>query len=222
MIALVHPFDIGTFVVFLIVTLVIGLRYGRSVKTLKDYALGGKNFSTSTLVATIVATWITGSFLTWRIGDMYANGLYAIIWCVCDVGTLMLTGWVFAMRMGPFLQSASIAEALGNLYGKSVRTITALFCLSVSIGLVSLQLKTGERIFSMLLGWDSVRTQMVIGSIVIVYSAFGGVRAVTFTDGAYRKGVAGAVLRGTQSKINHTWMGKSGYSKRFTIGCSIF
>jgi Na+/proline symporter len=63
---------------------------------------------------------------------------------------------------------------MGDLYGKPVRIIVACFCLLVSIGLVGLQLKTGERIFSMLLGWDSVRTQIVIGSIVIVYSAFGG------------------------------------------------
>jgi solute:Na+ symporter, SSS family len=102
MASLVHPLDFGIFVIFLIATLVIGLSYGRSVKTLKDYALGGKNFSTSALVSTIVATWITGSFLTWRIGDMYANGLYAIILYVCDVGTLVLTGWVFSMSMGPF------------------------------------------------------------------------------------------------------------------------
>jgi Na+/proline symporter len=182
MTSLAHPLDIGIFVVFLVVTLVVGLRHGRSVKTLRDYALGGKNFSTSTLVATIVATWITGSFLTWRIGDIYHNGLYAVILYMCDIGTLVLTGWIFAMRMGPFLQNMSIAEAMGDVYGKPVRVITALFGLLVTIGLVGLQFKTGEKIFSALLGWDSVHTQTFIGVIIIFYSAFGGIRAVTFTD----------------------------------------
>lgn len=57
----VHPVDIGIFAVFLAITLVVGLSYGRSVKTIRDYALGGKNFSTVTLVATIVATYSSGS-----------------------------------------------------------------------------------------------------------------------------------------------------------------
>jgi Na+/proline symporter len=182
MTSLAHPIDIGIFVVSLMVTLFVGLRHGSSVKTLKDYALGGKNFSTSTLVATIVATWITGSFLTWRIGDIYSNGLYAVILYMCDIGTLALIGWIFAMRMGPFLQNTSIAEAMGDIYGKPVRIITALFGLLVTIGLGGLQFKTGEKIFSTLLGWNSVRTQTFIGFVIICYSAFGGIRAVTFTD----------------------------------------
>jgi Na+/proline symporter len=40
-----HPIDIGILVVLLGVNLAIGLGYGRSVKTLRDYAVGGKNFS---------------------------------------------------------------------------------------------------------------------------------------------------------------------------------
>ena len=52
--------DVALFIVFLAVNLIVGLSYGRKVKDLKDYALGGKNFSTSTLTATIVATWIGG------------------------------------------------------------------------------------------------------------------------------------------------------------------
>jgi len=177
-----HPIDSYIFAISLAITLLLGLSYGRSVKTLKEYAIGGKNFSTSALVATIIATWITGRFLTWRIEDIYHNGLYAISLYLCDVGTLLITAWVFAMRMGPFLGKTSIAEAMGDLYGRPIRAITAIFGLLVSIGLVALQFKTGERIFSALLGWDSTYTQVFIGTIIIIYSSLGGIRAVTFTD----------------------------------------
>jgi len=70
-----HPIDIGIFVVFWVVTLAVGLGYGRSVKTLKDYALGGKNFSTSTLTATIVATWIGGDAIFYTVTSVYKGGL---------------------------------------------------------------------------------------------------------------------------------------------------
>lgn len=177
-----HPIDVGIFAISLAVILVVGLSYGRSVNTLKDYALGGKNFSTSALVATIIATWITGSFLTWRIGDIYHNGLYAIVLYLCDVGTLFITGWVIAMRMGPFLGKTSIVEAMGDIYGRPIGAITAIFSLLVTIGLIALQFKTGESIFSTLLGWNSTQTQLFIGITVIIYSSLGGIRAVTFTD----------------------------------------
>jgi solute:Na+ symporter, SSS family len=54
MTSLAHPIDVGILVVFLAINLVVGLRHGR-VTSMRDYALGGKNFSTATLTATIVA-----------------------------------------------------------------------------------------------------------------------------------------------------------------------
>jgi Na+/proline symporter len=74
-----YSIDIGILVVFLVANLVLGLRYGRSVKTLRDYALGGKNFSTSVLVATIVATWMSGSGLFINLDKTYKQGLYYVI-----------------------------------------------------------------------------------------------------------------------------------------------
>ena len=53
--------DIAIVVCFLFVNLAVGLYYGRRVTTIEDYALGGRNFSTGTLVSTIVATWASGS-----------------------------------------------------------------------------------------------------------------------------------------------------------------
>lgn len=40
--------DVVIFIIFLIITLTIGLFCGQGIKTFKDYALGGRNFSTAT------------------------------------------------------------------------------------------------------------------------------------------------------------------------------
>ena len=180
---LAHPIDISIFVLFLAITLFVGLKYGRSVKTLREYALGGRNFSTPTLAATIVATLVTGSFLTFRPEQIYSNGLFFILlYLSADFGTLFVTGVVFAKRMKPFLGSTSIAATMGDLYGKQVRTITAIFGTLLSIGFVALQFKAGAKIFSLILGTESTHTAIIAASVVIIYSAFGGIRAVTFTD----------------------------------------
>ena len=54
--------DSTIFIAFLIVNLVLGLFASRGVKTIRGFAVGDKTFSTATLVFTIVATWIGGSF----------------------------------------------------------------------------------------------------------------------------------------------------------------
>ena len=55
--------DIAILGLFLLVTLAVGMSHGRQVKSIKDFALGGKNFSTITLAATITATYASGSGL---------------------------------------------------------------------------------------------------------------------------------------------------------------
>ena len=50
--------DIAIVIGFLVVTLIIGLGHGNKVKTIEQYALGDRNFSTGALIATIVASWI--------------------------------------------------------------------------------------------------------------------------------------------------------------------
>ncbi len=56
--------DVAIVVGFLILNLSVGFYYGRGVTNIRDFALGGRNFNTSTLVATIVATWMSGSFFS--------------------------------------------------------------------------------------------------------------------------------------------------------------
>ena len=68
--------DIAIVVTFLILTLVVGLGHGQKVKTIKDYALGGRNFSTGALVATIVATQASGSGFFTTLSNTYANAFY--------------------------------------------------------------------------------------------------------------------------------------------------
>ena len=67
--------DAGIVVFFLALTLAVGLGHGKSVKNIKDYALGGRNFSTTALVATIVATFASGSGFMVTLSRTYSDGL---------------------------------------------------------------------------------------------------------------------------------------------------
>ena len=59
-------FNIDTviFIGFLVINLIFGLFSSRGIKNIKEYAVGNRNFSTATIAATIIATWIGSGFFT--------------------------------------------------------------------------------------------------------------------------------------------------------------
>ena len=70
--------DTAIFVSFLAINLVVGLFYSWGVKTVKEYALG-TGFTTSAMVATIVATHVDGGAFSIDLVESYREGLYYIL-----------------------------------------------------------------------------------------------------------------------------------------------
>jgi len=85
--------DIIIFIGFLIVNLIVGIAHNGKIKTISEYALGGRNFSTTALVATIVATWMSGSLFFIDLTKTYSEGLYYLIPAVCMSLALVITAY---------------------------------------------------------------------------------------------------------------------------------
>jgi Na+/proline symporter/signal transduction histidine kinase len=180
-----ETFNIDTiiFVGFLIVNIVLGLTSSRGIKTIKEYAIGNRNFSTATIAATIVATWIGGGFFCTLIPESYSNGLH-FIWVTLlgDILCLSLIALFFAPRMAEFLGKISIASAMGDLYGQRVQIVTAISGFIGISGLIAMQFKIAGMMFEYALGLPSMYGILLAGVIVTSYSALGGIKSVTFTD----------------------------------------
>jgi Na+/proline symporter/signal transduction histidine kinase len=174
--------DILIVVVFLITNLWIGLKYGRSVKNIKDYALGGRNFSTAALVATIIATWVGGSTFFITLSKTYTDGLYYVV-AACGMGlSFFFTAFYLIPRMGEFIGNTSIAESMGNLYGKNIRIITAIAGCIGATGFIAVQFKAFSNIFSYFFKFSDHHALLLGGAIVTIYSAFRGMKAIAYTD----------------------------------------
>ena len=85
--------DSAIFIGFLLINLAVGLFYGRGIKTIREYAIGSKNFSAATIAATIAATWIGGGVLSQTITETYKQGLYFIIPAIGDSFVLLVIGY---------------------------------------------------------------------------------------------------------------------------------
>lgn len=174
--------DSAIFIGFLLINLVVGLSYGKGVKTVNDYALGGRNFSTGALVATIVATKVSGSGFFIVLSKTYSDGLYYIFADMGMVLSMILVGVFLIPRMGEFLGKLSVAEAMGDLYGRDIRLICAVCGILGNIGGIAVQFKVFGNVFHHFLGIEGTVAVFIASTIVILYSTFGGIRAVTYTD----------------------------------------
>lgn len=174
--------DITIVIGFLIATIIVGMGHGKQIKTLEDYALGKRNFTTTALVATIVATCASGSGFITTLNRTYTDGAqYLFASAGMGVG-LWVLAFFLVPRMAEFLGKISIASAMGDLYGQKVRVITAATATFGSMGSIAVQFKVLGSVISYF--WHIPPSITVIGAgmIATIYSAFGGIRAVTFTD----------------------------------------
>ena len=192
--------DALIFIAFLALNLVVGLSYGRKVKTLRDYAVGNKKFSTFTIVATIVATITTGSSLILYVSETYREGLSDMIaYGLGSAVSLFFVGRV-GPRVGEFMSNLSLGEAMGEVYGKKVRWLTALDGIIKTIGIIAVQFKVSARLLEALFGINPVFATIVAALIVTLYSSLGGIRSVTFTD--IIQFLTGVVLK----KVDSLWL----------------
>lgn len=174
--------DVAIFLSYILIVVSLGLYWGRSVKNIKSYALGGRNFSTGTLIGTIMASWLGGDYLFITLEEVYTTGIHYALGCLGMAFGLFLIAHLFVPRMGEFLGNISVAEAMGNLYGKEARLISAITGAIVASGFVAVQFRVFGDLFSNYVGISDKYAIFIAGSLIVIYSAFGGIRSVIFTD----------------------------------------
>ncbi|MEM7055625.1 MAG: HD domain-containing protein [Bacteroidota bacterium] len=174
--------DIAIFAAFLAINLMVGLGYGARVRSLREYAIGSKNFSTATLTATLVATWFGGGSLVYGLEQTYTRGLYYILALIGAPTGLLLTGRAVGVRMHEFLNNLSVAEVMRDLYGKAVQVIAAISGILGSVGGIAIQFKVTAKMVAIFFALNGPEASLIAAGIVILYSAFGGIKSVTFTD----------------------------------------
>ncbi|NRB09997.1 MAG: alkaline phosphatase [Rickettsiaceae bacterium] len=171
------------FLFFLVVIMITGLFYGRKIYSTKEYALGGRNFSTSTIVTTLIATWISSRFFLHDFYHIYPeNILFTLSGIFGDLLSWLVICYIIAPRMGEFLGSLSIADSMGKIYGNKVRFLIAIISSTTCICKIAIQFKLSAIILQLFFENSSFYTALASSIVIITYSSLGGIKATTFTD----------------------------------------
>lgn len=158
-----------------------GIYKGKGSKNIKGYLLADRQMRWYTVALSIMATQASAITFTSTPGQAYTDGMrFVQFYLGLPIAMVILS--VTAVPIFHKLGVYTAYEYLEQRFDLKTRTLASLIFL-VQRGLsVGITIYAPSLVLSVMLGWDIRITSTVIGGAIIVYSAFGGVKAVNWTD----------------------------------------
>ena len=169
---------------YLLVTIVIGLWAAKRVKTTADFAIAGRHLPLVMIVTTTFATWFGSETVLGIPAKFVQGGLNGVVEDPFGAGTcLILVGLFFASKLYK-MTLLTISDYYRERYGRAVEVVCSLIIILSYLGWVSAQVTALGLVFNLLSdGAISVPMGMVLGTAsILAYTLFGGMWSVAVTD----------------------------------------
>jgi SSS family solute:Na+ symporter len=175
---------IGSVVLYLLLTIAIGLWAAQRVHNSKDYVVAGRSLPLYMSAATVFATWFGAETVLSVSATFAKDGLGGIIADPFGASFCLLFVGIFFARAFYRMDLLTIGDFYRKRYNKTVELITSVAITASYLGWTSAQMTALGLVFSVLSGGAiSLNTGIVIGAvIVVVYTIWGGMWSVALTD----------------------------------------
>ena len=174
---------ITSVVLYLLVTIAIGLWAAQRVHNSKDYVVAGRSLPLYMSAATVFATWFGAETVLSVSATFTRDGLGGIVADPSAPRSACCSWRSFRARFLPH-GSPDHRGLLSRRYNKTVEVITSVAITASYLGWTSAQLTALGLVFWVLSGGSiDLSTGIMIGAaIVVVYTIFGGMWSVALTD----------------------------------------
>src|SRR5687767_512839 len=176
-----HWIDWTIVALYLIWIVWTGLSLGRKTDQLEGYFLANRSLPWWAVGLSVMATQLSAITLVGTTGQGYEAGLSFIQFYF----GLPIAMVILSLTVVPFFRRANVYTAyeyLERRFDAKTRLLTSLLFLAsrgMSCGVI---IAAPAVILSIVLGWNLTFTVLAIGLPTAVYTIFGGVQAVTWTD----------------------------------------
>jgi SSS family transporter len=182
--------------VYLLISISIGLYAATRVKNSTDYAVAGRSLPMPIVIATVFATWF-GSETVLGIPARFAEqGLSGTVEDPFGASLCLIFVGLFFARKLYRMNLLTIGDYYKQRYNRTVEVIVSLCIVASYLGWVSAQITAMGLVFSVLTGGAiSMAYGMVLGAaIVLLYTLFGGMWSVALTDAFQMLLIVGGML----------------------------
>lgn len=165
--------------IYLAITLAVGLYNAKTVSSDKEYTSAGQQYSALIVFCTLTATYLGGGFTiglaekTFLFGIMYVIAMYGF-----SLKEILIAKYV-APKMEYFQDRCITAgEIMKTAYGSSGQLLTGFASLIVCSGIIGAQFATCGNIFEHFLNIPSKYGILITSIIIITYVTLGGIKSV--------------------------------------------
>ena len=168
--------------IYMAAMLGIGVYAARRNTSAEDFMIAGRSLPLWLCSATIMATWLGGSSMLGVSGQTYEGGLIAVIADPFGAALGLALVGLFIVRIVRRLELVTVIDFIDHRFGKVAGVFSALAMTSSSVGWVGALMVAFGYVLNSLTGLPLEWGIVIGGTIVLVYTAVGGMWAVVMTD----------------------------------------
>lgn len=160
---------------------IYGLYKSRNATTVDNYLRAGRQMPWYAMALSIMATQASAITFISTTGQAYVDGMrFVQFYFGLPIAMIILSATAV-----PIFHRANVYTAYEYLEqrfdGKTRSLVSLLFLVSRGLG-VGVALSAPAIVLAIIFGWSDAVTSLVVGAVVVLYTAIGGVQAVTWTD----------------------------------------
>jgi solute:Na+ symporter, SSS family len=176
-----ETFDFAVVVLYVLVTIGIVFWASRRQHNTEDYFLGNRRMPWLAVGLSIMATLLSSLTYLGLTGEVVKNGIAGFMTQAAIIPAAFLVTLLFI----PFfmrLRFTSAYEYLEHRFDYRARLLGGALFLLLRLGWVSLVMYSGSLALAKMAGWNFYGTIFVLGAAATLYTFFGGLEGVIWTD----------------------------------------
>jgi len=168
--------------VYLAVTIIIGLLAGRMVRNSEDYLLAGRRLPLLIVTATLFATWYGSETILGASTEFVQGGLIAVIRDPFGAALCLFLVGLFFARPLYRMKLLTLGDFYRVKYGKRVELLASICIILSYFAWLAAQFVAFGIIASALIGTSLTEGILLAAGLVTLYTFVGGMWAVSITD----------------------------------------
>ncbi len=183
-------------VIYLLISLAIGLIAATRVHNSKDFAVAGRNLPLPIVMATVFATWFGAETVLGISATFVKDGLRGVVADPFGSSLCLIFAGLFFARKLYRMNLLTIGDYYRLRYNRTVEVLCTLAIVTSYLGWVAAQIKALGLVFFVVTGGAiSQPLGMIIGAaIVLTYTTFGGMMSVAILDFVQMTVIMGGML----------------------------
>lgn len=169
-------------IVYLMLTVVVGIWASRRVQTSGDFMLAGRSLPIAISSAALFATWFGSETVFGASSEFIQGGLYAVMEDPFGASLCLLLFGLFFARKLYNMNLLTLGDFFKTRYGKTTELIASLFLAIPYVGYIAAQLVAMGLVLCAVTGlvlWQGI---LISAVVVTLYTYVGGMWAISITD----------------------------------------